>query len=316
MISSIHVTSLRIDYGFRLLFECLIRSLDIIFFSFLDSLVFCLAQQIMLVLASLGSWLPFAIVALVSLMRRTPFCYLISLLLDSLVCGDLFRGIHPTIPTETQTRLSRHRCLFDFTDHCSSDGQFIADRCNARFIHEEPQWYIQGRRELSSSDQGVKAFSFRNGRRIKLIEITSNAMWKLATMVGAFHGQHRSTEELLLVLYGLIISMAFLVNPFLFFYYEEKEEGDKVSKVRGELEFIRNWALSGLAYLCRDQMDVWIRDFFDHTDHSRVRMHSLILIYQRGHSSLQSICPAIGGATVEQFHQWLGKREISDQSFR
>ena len=28
--------------------------------------------------------------------------------------------------------------------------------------------------------------------------------------------------------------MAFLVNPFLFFYYEEREEGDKISKVRDE----------------------------------------------------------------------------------
>jgi len=35
-----------------------------------------------------------------------------------------------------------------------------------------------------------------------------------------------------LVLYGLIIAMAFLVNPFLFFYYEEKEEEDgSTSKV-------------------------------------------------------------------------------------
>ncbi|CAF1024819.1 unnamed protein product [Rotaria sp. Silwood1] len=33
------------------------------------------------------------------------------------------------------------------------------------------------------------------------------------------------------VLYGLIIAMAFLVNPFLFFYYEEREEqGEKISK--------------------------------------------------------------------------------------
>ncbi len=35
-----------------------------------------------------------------------------------------------------------------------------------------------------------------------------------------------------LVLYGLIIAMAFLVNPFLFFYYEEKEEeGQPTSRV-------------------------------------------------------------------------------------
>lgn len=35
-----------------------------------------------------------------------------------------------------------------------------------------------------------------------------------------------------LVLYGLVILMAFLINPFLFFYYEEKEdEEEKLSKV-------------------------------------------------------------------------------------
>ncbi|CAF3366011.1 unnamed protein product [Rotaria sp. Silwood1] len=34
-----------------------------------------------------------------------------------------------------------------------------------------------------------------------------------------------------MILYGLIIAMAFLVNPFLFFYYEEREEqGEKISK--------------------------------------------------------------------------------------
>ncbi|UJR27312.1 hypothetical protein I4U23_008605 [Adineta vaga] len=32
------------------------------------------------------------------------------------------------------------------------------------------------------------------------------------------------------VLYGLVIIMAFLINPFFFFYYEEKEEGEKISK--------------------------------------------------------------------------------------
>jgi len=37
---------------------------------------------------------------------------------------------------------------------------------------------------------------------------------------------------LVLVLYGLIIVMAFLVNPFLFFFYEEKEEeGEPTSRV-------------------------------------------------------------------------------------
>lgn len=32
------------------------------------------------------------------------------------------------------------------------------------------------------------------------------------------------------VLYGLIIVMAFLVNPFFFFYYEEKEEDNRTTR--------------------------------------------------------------------------------------
>lgn len=35
-----------------------------------------------------------------------------------------------------------------------------------------------------------------------------------------------------LVLYSLVILMAFLINPFLFFYYEEKQEEELISKVR------------------------------------------------------------------------------------
>ena len=34
-------------------------------------------------------------------------------------------------------------------------------------------------------------------------------------------------EILNLVLYGLISAMAFLINPFLFFYYEDKQEEDR-----------------------------------------------------------------------------------------
>jgi hypothetical protein len=49
-----------------------------------------------------------------------------------------------------------------------------------------------------------------------------------------------------LVLYGLVIAMAFLINPFLFFYYEEKEEGEKISKVcenKFHLNFFKNKTL-------------------------------------------------------------------------
>lgn len=35
----------------------------------------------------------------------------------------------------------------------------------------------------------------------------------------------------LLVLYGLVIAMAFIVNPFLFFYYEEKQEETNMPSV-------------------------------------------------------------------------------------
>jgi hypothetical protein len=39
-----------------------------------------------------------------------------------------------------------------------------------------------------------------------------------------------------LVLYGLVIVLAFIVNPFLFFYYEEKEaEGETMGKVRTKI---------------------------------------------------------------------------------
>jgi hypothetical protein len=34
-----------------------------------------------------------------------------------------------------------------------------------------------------------------------------------------------------LVLYGLVIAMAFIVNPFLFFYYEEKQEEEPLAIV-------------------------------------------------------------------------------------
>ena len=34
-----------------------------------------------------------------------------------------------------------------------------------------------------------------------------------------------------LVLYSLVILMAFLINPFLFFYSEEKQEEELISKV-------------------------------------------------------------------------------------
>lgn len=245
MISPIHVTSLRIDYGLRLLFECLIRSLYIIFFSFLDSLVFCLAEQIMLVLASLGSWLPFAIVALVSLMRRTPFCYSISLLVDSLVCGDLFRCIYLTLPTETQTRLSRHGCLFDFTDHCSSDRQFIADWCDARFIHEESQWHVQGRRELNCSDRETNAFSSRTGRRIKRIAITFNAMWNSATMVECCS---RSVS----IYWGAFLSFVWadyqhgIPGQPIFVLLLRRERGRWQSvQSKKETRFVHNWAFLG-----------------------------------------------------------------------
>lgn len=45
-----------------------------------------------------------------------------------------------------------------------------------------------------------------------------------------YYGESNVTErsemrnDCISVLYGLIILMAFLINPFLFFYYEEKQE--------------------------------------------------------------------------------------------
>jgi hypothetical protein len=43
---------------------------------------------------------------------------------------------------------------------------------------------------------------------------------------------NKYSNDFFVVLYSLIIAMAFLVNPFFFFYYEEKEEeGGTTSRV-------------------------------------------------------------------------------------
>ena len=70
----------------------------------------------------------------------------------------------------------------------------------------------------------------RNGQEIKHREIFYSEMSTLDIMVNE---NYFSVEIMFcLVLYGLIIAMAFIVNPFLFFYYEEKEDEDrKTAKV-------------------------------------------------------------------------------------
>ena len=64
--------------------------------------------------------------------------------------------------------------------------------------------------------------------------------------------------------------MAFLVNPFLFFYYEEKEERELFSKVgRGnEVQSIQRLAF--LAHLRSREMDDWLRHLSRCSHHSRV----------------------------------------------
>jgi len=58
--------------------------------------------------------------------------------------------------------------------------------------------------------------------------------------------------------------MAFLINPFLFFYYEEKEEGEKISKVcenKIHLNFFKNKTFLFAENMCSIEMDSGIIDF-------------------------------------------------------
>ena len=50
-------------------------------------------------------------------------------------------------------------------------------------------------------------------------------------MVGGLSEINFIISLLFVVLYGLVIAMAFLVNPFLFFYYEEKQEEEPMAIV-------------------------------------------------------------------------------------
>jgi hypothetical protein len=72
-----------------------------------------------------------------------------------------------------------------------------------------------------------------------------------------------------LVLYGLVIFMAFLVNPFLFFYSEEREEqGDKISRVSGNKNNFIFEKIFFVENMCSIKMDSWIFDisyYFDNT---------------------------------------------------
>ena len=73
-------------------------------------------------------------------------------------------------------------------------------------------------------------FLLRIGQRIKPREIISKRMWKSDTTVNeTYRLKNESNLKFCLVLYGLVIAMAFLVNPFLFFYYEEKEDEERTT---------------------------------------------------------------------------------------
>ena len=73
--------------------------------------------------------------------------------------------------------------------------------------------------------------------------------------------------------------MAFLVNPFLFFYYEEKEEQERLSKVGRENEAHRSQGTMSspfLAHLRGREVDDWLCHLPRCSHHSRVgQLHSL-----------------------------------------
>ena len=56
------------------------------------------------------------------------------------------------------------------------------------------------------------------------IELRFKTMLNLVIIVRSnrFEGTFSIVDHIHLVLYGLVLLMTFLVNPFLFFYYEEK----------------------------------------------------------------------------------------------
>lgn len=161
----------------------------------------------MLILASLGSWLPFAIIGLV---RQ----YLFSVLrFDSvlLVHHRLFVSIYSSISTKTPTRLSCHLCLFNLVNYCTFYIMSSTNRCYVGFIYEISKWNIQSTNDLSSDQKWRKRFFLK--------EWTANQTTR-------DHIQ-KYVEIGYYILYSLVIAMAFLINPFLFFYYEDKQEEDR-----------------------------------------------------------------------------------------
>lgn len=83
--------------------------------------------------------------------------------------------------------------------------------------------------------------------------------------------------DLYLVLYGLVILMAFLVNPFLFFYYEEKQEEElegqsRIASVGCEngFSFSAFELAVRLANTLRCSMDSGLSDLSGHSDLTRV----------------------------------------------
>lgn len=93
----------------------------------------------MLILASLGSWLPFAIVGLVRQKKRRRKQTL-NFFFHFLVYYPLFICIYITISEKTKSRLSRDIYLFVIIDYCLIYREFIAYRCYARFVYEISKW--------------------------------------------------------------------------------------------------------------------------------------------------------------------------------
>ena len=144
MIITIHVIKtylfLFFNYEYIDLFKCLILPIYIIFFGFFcffyRFLFFCLVQQMMLVLESLGSWLPFTIISLVCFeIFRVCFIFILSCR-NWLVCCTLFNNIYSTLSTKSKSRLFSYISLFNFIDYCFDYSNFIANRRYSCIIYE------------------------------------------------------------------------------------------------------------------------------------------------------------------------------------
>ena len=150
----------------------------------------------------------------------------------------LFISIYCTLSRSTASKFSGHMRLFNLIDHRSANGKFIANGCHSGLIYEISKWHIQSK-DRSTVEKNHESLLFRNGLQIKrfVMEFKSMSKWVITVsetktwQVDRIFSLSLSVRS---VLYSLVIMMAFLINPFLFFYYDEKhgQEEQNMGKVR------------------------------------------------------------------------------------